>query len=177
MMAKRFATLLLLPLGLMACSDDEELDEPACGEPADSFVVKASAEAHTCDHVTAGPFGDLTAVGMSEADPPLLENQHMFYTVTLPEDGGSHAGSVTFRPPFNGTYSFSLTDDVPITVTALDDGSGTCNAASQTLDNCADLSNVHLFTIDGKRSYRVDIGPTDLETVGVVAEEHIIGLE
>jgi hypothetical protein len=76
--------------------------------------------------------------------------------------------------PFSSTFVLNLSEEVPVEVTALDDGSATCNAANQVLDNCGGLHSAHLFTVDGQREYRVDLGPTDAETVGVVLEEHII---
>lgn len=171
---------MLLPL-CVACSDEEPVDptgpgglQPAaCGEPAEDFVVDAAAEDHTCGHVNGGPFGEVEAAALSTGDAPNLDNQHMLYTVTLPAEGDSFAGWVTFRPPFNATYVFNLGDEVPIEVMAADDGSSTCRASTQSLDSCDGLAMAELFTIQAERFYRVEIGPSASETVTLVVEEHI----
>ena len=170
---KSWMITLAIPFGLWGCADEEPAPKAACGEPADAFVMNDGQTSHTCDHVVGGPFGDLDAAAVDASDPPLAENQHMFYTVMLPEDGGQHVGSITYRPPFAGTYRIHLSDDVPVEVTALDDGSATCNAANQSVDGCDGIDSAHFYTIEARRSYRIVLGPTDLAEVGMVIEEHI----
>ena len=49
-------TGILCALSAAGCSSD---DEPACGEPAEDYVVSSGAVDHTCGHVSDGPFGDV----------------------------------------------------------------------------------------------------------------------
>lgn len=177
---RSFLFLCAVPF-VVACGDDGEPEAPptgttpaaVCGEPASDYVITASSEDHSCSHVTGGPFGDVAAAAASDAEAPNLDNEHMLYTVTLPADGDQFAGWVTFRPSFDATYILNLGDDVPIEVTAADDGSSTCNAATQALDDCDGLLRAEMFTIEGQRFYRVDIGPSATETVTMLVEEHI----
>ena len=115
-----------------------------------------------------------TAAGPDAADAPLLENEHMLYTVTLSDEGGSYEGNVTFRPPFSSTYVFNLSDDVPVEVVAADDQSAPCHAASQALEGCSGLALAELYTLEQKRTYLVKIGPAATETLQLVVEEHIV---
>ena len=163
--------MVLLGLGAAGCSDDAA----ACGEPASSFVVTQSSVDHTCLHVTDGPFGDVTAAANDAADGPLLENEHMLYTIALVDDGtGSYTGTVSFRPPFSATYVFNTSEDVPVAAVASDDKSAPCNAASQALENCQGLTHAELFTLEAKRTYLLRVGPTSSASIQAVVEEHIV---
>ena len=164
-------TTLVAFLALVGCSGD---GDDACGEPPEDYVVSEGAVDHTCEHVTDGPFGDLSASALDATDGPLLENEHMLYTVALPETGdGAFAGTVTFRPAFSSTYVFNLVQDGPVELLAADDGSEPCRAASQALEGCAGLAVAELFSLEAKRTYLVRLGPFDTSTLELVVEEHI----
>lgn len=151
------------------CADD---DEAICGEPADRYQLDAASQDHTCEHVD-GPFGDLAAASASASDGPELVNEHMFYTVTLPADGGSFRGVVTFRPSFTGVYAFHLGADVPLRITARDDGAEPCAASRQAVGGCDELVVASLHDLEGGRFYRLELGPATEPTLSVVAEEHL----
>ncbi|MCB9525639.1 MAG: hypothetical protein H6702_19990 [Myxococcales bacterium] len=159
-MLKHLVIAAAVTLSLVACDDHD-----------DHAHAEEGLDAHACEHITAGPFAQVSAA-LDPADAVEAFEQHHLVTVALvdrPE--GRKGGMVVVTAPEAGDYRLLLNADVAVAATAVADGAAVGVGYDGPADGCDDaLRVVQLESLSQGAAYLLAFGPTDAATVGFVME-------
>jgi hypothetical protein len=155
------------------CSDLSVDTEPAELEVGCTRLGAPLIE-HACFHAQFGPFVSVAGspTRTFPAAAPNLNTAHTRYAVTLPGSPGNNEGTVKYRPARTGDWAILTSPDVDVLV--LDAAGATVPTllrhAVPTAE-CAVLQDVHVVSLVAAQTYRVVIGPSPSQQVGIVIEK------
>ncbi len=153
-------TALCLSVGLLWACDDHDHDHDHAAEPVDL---------HACEHVTAGPYADISAAAPGDTPVESQEDHHLIRVALVTLPSGANGGSVQFTPNEAGTWRFLLADDVPVMLHTADN-MHTDWAAMETPDGCDDaVAAYESAPLEAGTPYLLMFGPTDATEVAFVA--------
>jgi hypothetical protein len=153
-------------LFVVGCDDDHDHDghDPGTEE-------SHSADEEACEHMTQGPFEDVTATAMSTGAPSAAY-EHTAVRITLtpdPVDETQYVGYVTYEADDETEFVFFLSADVPFAI--LDaSGSEVEIEESEAVSTCDEVAMEHVADLS-VGSYTLLLGPTSETQVSLVAEE------
>lgn len=160
-----------------ACGDDDDDDNDATDEGDDDDDVDVDDDAdddedpavEACEHMTEGPFEDLTAT-VDTAGAPAVDNDHTAYRVAFTDVTGGLGGFTSFSASEEGDYYFFLSLDVPFSLFGSDGVSTVEIESSSAVDACEAVAVLHVAELGVGEAY-LFFGPTDMTNqVTVVIE-------
>jgi hypothetical protein len=141
--------LTLAALVTVACGADTDLET--------AFCEGLEAPAARSVNATSTPEGAADVTDDARVD------------IQLAPIGDQFAGFVTYRPDEAGRFAFGLSDDVGFVVRD-QAGNEIAIDASVPSSMCEALAIRHTVQL-GLGTYTIELGPTDVETIGIIAEE------
>lgn len=108
------------------------------------------------------------AASLTAAGPELVEDTVTL--VQLPPGSEGRAGSVTFTPALTGTYQLYSAADVPHRFVLDAQESALACAKSFTSIDCEHFRHASTVQLEGRRTYRIDFGPTAVSSLRVVVK-------
>lgn len=122
-----------------------------------------------CEHITMGPFEDVTAAAMPTASAPAIAADHKSYRVALGGDAPARTGHVTFAAANAGGYIFFTSAPATISVFAAADMSQVqAESSAAMISECAEVKGRHVFDLN-VGAHVMTISSSE-PTVGVVVE-------
>ena len=121
-----------------------------------------------CDGLAAGASHTVTASVAVDGAPNATSASRI--DIELLPIGDEFGGFVSYAADEAGSFAFGLTEDVPFVVR---DGSGNVVPIDQTVEGstqCDELAVRHTLKLD-KARYIIELGPTDANVIGIIAEE------
>lgn len=166
----KFLTVIVASLLLVGVGCEEDHDHEHDNNHVHENNGEHDPEEEGCEHMGDGPFASITA----QADAAgTLENaavEHTRVDIALVDYEGSKGGLVQFEAAEAGDFIFFLSDDVSLSVT---DGAGVAKEAEVSTGESTLCPGViaasHTFDLE-VGTYTITVGPTELETVGLVYE-------
>jgi hypothetical protein len=148
------AAVWLFTLGACSAGDGtpSELGEPV-GEIEAPLVsncasgkLGAAINAHTCQHGSLGPFGNVTAT-VSPGSAPAFDGIHKYFTVDFEDATSTYVGYVNYTPANNDDHAVYFHPSA--TVTVKDSGGTTVSPQlSQTVSTCGGyLTGYRVFSL------------------------------
>jgi hypothetical protein len=111
----------------------------------------------------------VTAVALDSTDDgPELLAEDVALDIALVDDGtGMFGGRATYTPDEVGSFAFGLSDDVPF---VLLDGDTEVPFDAEVAGGCDAMAVRYTVALE-IQTYTVEIGPTDIDVLGLVSEE------
>jgi hypothetical protein len=154
--------LTCLPCALIltcaaGCSGDDQEEE--------------GVDAEGCEHLEDGPASPVNAAPEA-ADASAVSNDHMRYDVgLLPLEGGDgNGGFVRFDSDEQSDFVVFLDAPVDLAVTTSDGDPVEIEESAARSDACATIRGRHVVAL-GVGTHYFELGPTEVEEVGLVLEE------
>lgn len=163
-MLKHLMIAAALTLNLAACGDDDHDHEHA----------EEGLDSHACEHMTDGPYANVTAADAFDAAVEAFEAHHLVTVALVTMPSGAMGGFVQVTPPKSGHFRLMLDAEVPAMLHTADnthiEWEGT-----EAPDGC-DAGKVvyEVPELVAETPYLLVFGPTDVESVGFVMahEDH-----
>lgn len=155
--------IILLILGLVACSDENET-------PNGENNPNPDMETEVCMHMEGGPYKAVTAAEDSTDTLANIAIPHTRVDVELAGEGPNRGGSVSFEATSEAEYVFFLSHDVGFVLADSNAMALTPEASTGPSKKCptAILAS-HTFDLQ-VGTYTITMGPADLETLGILFE-------
>lgn len=166
---KEFPIFVFVLLALSACGDDSSSTSSNHVSTNNQTTEQGTPESEACEHLSQGPFQDITATSASDGELVNAAYDHTRVNIALTDVEGGRGGYTSFEAEGSGDFYFFLSADVPMKIL---DGSGAEVAfESSTVgsDLCTDIGATHVAELS-VGTYILEFGPTTETEVGLVYE-------
>lgn len=167
------ATALVIVLPSCQLTDegsDAGAEDAATGDAGEEELDLDHLAEHACTHFQTGTPEAVTASATADGSTTAVEVGHAVHAVTLVAFEGQQGGYLALTPDEATDIVLFAAADVPL---AVEDSGGTTVEVHMTAaepSTCSAIKKIALYELDAA-SYFIKLGPTDLGSVELLAEE------